>query len=67
LNYFIYIGVLIFLLGWMGLLIIGLFFRFEDDEQDKPYPCHLSIDQPHNPSDAFTPESSCFKDVRKAK
>jgi hypothetical protein len=32
-----YIGVLILLLGWIGLLIIGLSFKFDDDEKDKRY------------------------------
>ena len=34
-NTFAYISVFILILGWIGLLIIGLSYEFEDDEQDK--------------------------------
>lgn len=34
-NTFIWIGVIILLLGWVGLMIVTLSYRFEEDEPEK--------------------------------
>ena len=34
-NTFIWIGVLILLLGWIGLMIVTLSYRLKEDESDK--------------------------------
>ena len=34
-NTFIWIGVLILLLGWIGLLIVTLSYRFEEEKPEK--------------------------------
>ena len=34
-NTFIWIGVFILLLGWIGLMIVTLSYRFEEDESEK--------------------------------
>ena len=34
-NTFIWIGVLILYSGWLGLLIVALSYRFEEDEPDE--------------------------------
>ena len=46
-NTFTWIGVVILLLGWIGLIIIALSYKFEDDERDK---LHLKT-QPKTDSD----------------
>ena len=34
-NTFIWIGVIILLLGWVGLMIVTLSYRFEEDKPEK--------------------------------
>jgi len=55
LNTLTYISLLILLIGWAGLLIIGLFYQFEDDEQNK---LHLKSLQKANPNNTLESSTS---------
>jgi hypothetical protein len=54
-NTFTYIGILILLVGWIGLIIIALSYKFEDDEYGKLHPRSLPKTNPDNPSKTGTP------------
>ena len=55
-NTFIWIGVVILLLGWIGLIIIALSHKFEDDKRDMLHLKSLPKIDPDNPSKTSTPE-----------
>ena len=56
LNTLIFISVIIFLLGWLGLLIIGLSYNFDDDEKDRQDLKSLPKVNPNNTSESGMPE-----------
>ncbi len=55
-NTFTYIGIIILLVGWIGLIIITLSYKFEEDEPDKLRLRSLPQTDPDNPSKTGTPE-----------
>jgi hypothetical protein len=56
LNWLTYIGLLILLIGWAGLLIIGLFYQFEDDEQNRQHRKYIQKANPDKALESSTPE-----------
>jgi hypothetical protein len=54
-NTFIWIGVAILLLGWIGLMIISLFYKFEEDRIDSLDLKSLPNNCPDNPSKTGKP------------
>jgi hypothetical protein len=55
-NTFTYIGILILLIGWIGLIIIALSYQFNDDEQDKLHARSLPKTNLDNHFKTGTPE-----------
>ena len=55
-NTFIWVGVIILLLGWIGLLIIALSYKFEEDRPGSLDPQSLPKTNSDNPSEASTPK-----------
>ena len=56
LNILMYISALILLLGWVGLLIIGLTYDFDDAEKDTGVIKFFSKANPNNRSKSSAPE-----------
>ena len=55
-NALMYIGALIFLLGWLGLIMIGLAYKFDNDEKIERHTKSLPRANPNINSESSTPE-----------
>ena len=55
-NTFIWIGVVILLLGWIGLFVIAFSYKFEEDKLDSLDLKFLQKTNPDNPPKSGMPE-----------